>query len=115
MAIQILVPQMGESVTEGVIARWLKTEGESVAVDEPVVEIETDKITIEVPAPSAGVLKKHSVAEGATVGVGQTLGEIEEGAKASASNGKPAAASTAAPAEPEAQPTAQAQPNTQAQ
>jgi 2-oxoglutarate dehydrogenase E2 component (dihydrolipoamide succinyltransferase) len=86
---------MGESVTEGVIARWLKTEGESVAVDEPVVEIETDKITIEVPAPSAGVLRSHAVAEGATVGVGQTLGEIDE-AKPGASNGKPAAAASPA-------------------
>jgi 2-oxoglutarate dehydrogenase E2 component (dihydrolipoamide succinyltransferase) len=86
MTIQIRVPQMGESVTEGVIARWLKAEGDAVAADEPVVEVETDKITIEVPAPSAGVLKTRSVSEGCTVGVGQTIGEIDESAKG---NGKP--------------------------
>jgi len=94
MTIEIRIPQMGESVTEGVIARWLKAEGEAVAVDEPVVEVETDKITVEVPAPSAGVLARQSVAEGDTVGVGQTIGEIDETATAStpSGNGKPAAA-----------------------
>jgi 2-oxoglutarate dehydrogenase E2 component (dihydrolipoamide succinyltransferase) len=88
MTIQIRVPQMGESVTEGVIARWLKAEGDAVAADEPLVEVETDKITIEVPAPSAGVLKTRSASEGTTVGVGQTIGEIDESAKG---NGKPVA------------------------
>lgn len=88
MAIQIRVPQMGESVTEGVISRWLKAEGDSVAADEPVVEVETDKITVEVPAPSAGVLVRRGVAEGATVGVGQTIGEIDESAKAAPSKPK---------------------------
>jgi 2-oxoglutarate dehydrogenase E2 component (dihydrolipoamide succinyltransferase) len=98
MTVQIRIPQMGESITEGVIARWLKAEGEAVAVDEPVVEVETDKITVEVPAPSAGVLSKQAVAEGSTVGVGQTIGEIDETATAK-SNGKPAAApATATPA-----------------
>ncbi|HWB79166.1 MAG TPA: 2-oxoglutarate dehydrogenase complex dihydrolipoyllysine-residue succinyltransferase [Nannocystaceae bacterium] len=92
MTIQIRVPQMGESVTEGVIARWLKAEGDAVAADEPVVEVETDKITIEVPAPSAGVLKARSAAEGTTVGVGQTIGEIDEAAKGGG-NGKPGRAS----------------------
>jgi 2-oxoglutarate dehydrogenase E2 component (dihydrolipoamide succinyltransferase) len=99
MTIQILVPQMGESITEGVISRWLKSEGDSVAVDEPVVEVETDKITVEVPAPGAGVLAKQSVAVGATVGVGQTLGEIDDKAAATGGNGKPATpAAAAAPA-----------------
>ena len=103
MTIQIRVPQMGESVTEGVISRWLKAEGESVAIDEPVVEVETDKITVEVPAPGAGVLARRSVEVGATVGVGQTLGEIDESATPRAGNGKPAtspapAAAAAAPA-----------------
>ncbi|MEM6993208.1 MAG: 2-oxoglutarate dehydrogenase complex dihydrolipoyllysine-residue succinyltransferase [Myxococcota bacterium] len=77
MATEIRVPQMGESVTEGVIAQWLKNEGDSVAADEPIVEVETDKITVEVPAPSAGVLGKQSVAEGDTVAVGDVLGTIE--------------------------------------
>ncbi|MBL8945232.1 MAG: 2-oxoglutarate dehydrogenase complex dihydrolipoyllysine-residue succinyltransferase [Myxococcales bacterium] len=97
MTIQIRVPQMGESVTEGVISRWLKAEGDAVAVDEPVVEVETDKITVEVPAPGAGVLARQTVAVGATVGVGQALGEIDETAKPAAGNGRPAAA-VAAPA-----------------
>ena len=66
MAIDILVPQMGESVTEGVIAQWLKNEGDTVSADEPLVEVETDKITVEVPAPSAGVLTKQSAGEGDT-------------------------------------------------
>jgi 2-oxoglutarate dehydrogenase E2 component (dihydrolipoamide succinyltransferase) len=100
MTIQIRIPQMGESITEGVIARWLKAEGEAVAADEPVVEVETDKITVEVPAPSAGVLARQSVAEGATVGVGQTIGEIDETATATAKgNGKPAAAPVVTPKE----------------
>ncbi|MBX7083734.1 MAG: dihydrolipoamide succinyltransferase, partial [Nannocystaceae bacterium] len=95
MTIQIRIPQMGESVTEGVIARWLKAEGEFVRADEPVVEVETDKITIEVPAPGAGVLARQAVAVGATVGVGQAVGEIDDTARASGGNGKPAAAAAA--------------------
>jgi 2-oxoglutarate dehydrogenase E2 component (dihydrolipoamide succinyltransferase) len=98
MTIQIRVPQMGESVTEGVISRWLKAEGDTVAADEPVVEVETDKITVEVPAPGAGVLARQSVAVGATVGVGQELGEIDDTAKSTAGNGRPAAAAAAATA-----------------
>jgi 2-oxoglutarate dehydrogenase E2 component (dihydrolipoamide succinyltransferase) len=77
MSVQIRVPQMGESVTEGVIAQWLKKVGDSVAADEPVVEVETDKITVEVPAPSAGVLTKQMVAAGATVAVNDIVGEID--------------------------------------
>ena len=95
MTIQIRVPQMGESITEGVIARWLKAEGDLVAVDEPVVEVETDKITVEVPAPSAGRLAKQSVAVGATVGVGQTLGEIDDAPRPSTGNGAAVATPTA--------------------
>lgn len=108
MTIQIRVPQMGESVTEGVISRWLKAEGDAVAADEPVVEVETDKITVEVPAPGAGVLARQIVAVGATVGVGQELGEIDDTAKPAAGNGRPAAA-VAVPAannEPAAGPAA---------
>lgn len=84
MTIEIRVPQMGESVTEGVIAQWLKRKGEAVAVDEPVVEVETDKITVEVPAPAAGVLSELMVAEGDTVKVGDVLGRIDGAARASA-------------------------------
>lgn len=81
MAIEIRVPQMGESVTEGVIAQWLKQVGETVAADEPVVEIETDKITVEVPAPGAGVLTKQAVRQGDTVGVGDVIGVIDPEAR----------------------------------
>lgn len=95
MTIQIRVPQMGESITEGVISRWLKAEGDLVAVDEPVVEVETDKITVEVPAPSAGRLAKQSVAVGATVVVGQTLGEIDDAPRPSTGNGAAVATPTA--------------------
>lgn len=84
MAIEIRVPQMGESVTEGVIAQWLKNEGDVVAADEPVIEVETDKITVEVPAPSAGILGKHVVAEGDTVNVGDLLGTIDDTTSAGA-------------------------------
>src|SRR5690606_11322229 len=84
MAIEIRVPQMGESVTEGVIAQWLKKVGEAVAADESVVEVETDKITVEVPAPAAGVLVRQAVTEGDTVGVGDVIGVIDEAAKAEA-------------------------------
>ncbi len=97
MAIDILVPQMGELVTEGVIAQWLKNEGDTVSADEPLVEVETDKITVEVPAPSAGVLTKQSAGEGDTVNVGDIIGMIETGSAAAAAPA-PAAAPAAAPA-----------------
>ena len=97
MAIEIRVPQMGESVTEGVIAQWLKREGEAVAADEPVVEVETDKITVEVPAPAAGVLVKQAVSEGDTVGVGDIIGTIDAEARPGAPAPEAAPSSTAAP------------------
>jgi len=80
MAVEIVVPALGESVTEATIARWLKQAGEAVAADEPLVELETDKVTVEVPAPVAGVLEAHTVAEGDNVEVGAVLGRIAEGA-----------------------------------
>ncbi len=98
MAIEIRVPQMGESVTEGVIAQWLKKKGESVAADEPIVEVETDKITVEVPAPAAGVLVELSVSEGDTVGVGDVIGSIDSAASPTAS--APAAEAVTTPAAP---------------
>src|SRR5215470_6191727 len=84
----IRVPALGESVTEATIGRWFKQAGEAVAVDEPVVELETDKVTIEVPAPAAGVLASIAAKDGETVAVGALLGHIEEGAGASPT-GKP--------------------------
>ena len=77
---EIRVPTLGESVTEATIGRWFKQPGEPVAADEPVVELETDKVTIEVPAPASGVLGEVAAKDGETVAVGALLGEIKEGA-----------------------------------
>src|SRR6202789_472362 len=79
---EIRVPTLGESVTEATIGKWFKKPGDAVAVDEPLVELETDKVTIEVPAPAAGVLADVSVKDGDTVAVGALLGSIKEGAGA---------------------------------
>jgi 2-oxoglutarate dehydrogenase E2 component (dihydrolipoamide succinyltransferase) len=86
----ILVPTLGESVSSATVARWLKKAGEPVAADEPLVELETDKVTVEVNAPSAGVLEAIAAAEGAEVGPGSVLGSIAAGGAAAAP--KPAAA-----------------------
>jgi 2-oxoglutarate dehydrogenase E2 component (dihydrolipoamide succinyltransferase) len=95
---EIRVPTLGESVTEATIGRWFKKAGDAVAVDEPLVELETDKVTIEVPAPSAGVLGEIAAKDGETVAVGALLGQINDGA----AGARPAAApaKTAAPAAP---------------
>ncbi|MAH05295.1 MAG: dihydrolipoyllysine-residue succinyltransferase [Alphaproteobacteria bacterium] len=87
---EILVPTLGESVSEATVATWLKKEGEAVKADEPIVELETDKVTLEVNAPSDGVIVKISAAEGENVEVGALLGEID--ANAAANDTKPAAA-----------------------
>jgi 2-oxoglutarate dehydrogenase E2 component (dihydrolipoamide succinyltransferase) len=97
---EIRVPTLGESVTEATIGRWFKKAGDAVAVDEPLVELETDKVTIEVPSPSAGVLGEIAAKDGDTVAVGALLGMITDGAAAA----KPAAA----PARPAAAPAAAA-------
>src|SRR3954470_21348283 len=75
----IRVPTLGESVTEATIGKWFKKPGDPVAVDEPLVELETDKVTIEVPAPAAGVLGDIAAKDGETVAVGALLGQIKEG------------------------------------
>src|SRR5437016_7218245 len=87
----IRVPTLGESVTEATIGRWFKKAGDAVAVDEPLVELETDKVTIEVPSPSAGTLGDIVAKDGETVAVGALLGQINDGASPAAS-AKPAAA-----------------------
>ncbi|HWV21910.1 MAG TPA: biotin/lipoyl-containing protein, partial [Devosia sp.] len=76
MSTEIRVPTLGESVTEATIGQWFKQVGDSVAADEPLVELETDKVTIEVPAPAAGVLEAISAQPGETVDVGALLGAI---------------------------------------
>ena len=84
MAKEIRVPALGESVTEATIAKWFKKAGEAVKADEPLVELETDKVTVEVPAPASGKLSSISAESGVTVNVGALLGMIEEGAAGSA-------------------------------
>ena len=95
---EIRVPTLGESVTEATIGKWFKHPGDAVAVDEPLVELETDKVTIEVPAPAAGVLAEIAANDGDTVAVGALLGQIKEGA--SAAPGAPAAKPAVAAAKP---------------
>src|SRR5437660_6023698 len=107
---EIRVPTLGESVTEATIGKWFKKPGDPVAVDEPLVELETDKVTIEVPAPSAGTLGEIAAKDGDTVAVGALLGLINDGAVAAkpaaapAKAAAPAAAAAAAPAASKAPP-----------
>jgi 2-oxoglutarate dehydrogenase E2 component (dihydrolipoamide succinyltransferase) len=93
---EIRVPTLGESVTEATIGRWFKKAGDAVAVDEPLVELETDKVTIEVPAPSAGTLGEIAANDGDTVAVGALLGMINDGAAGAKAAPAPAAAKPAA-------------------
>ena len=94
MAKEIRVPALGESVTEATIVKWFKNVGDAVKADEPMVELETDKVTVEVPAPASGKLSSISAAAGTTVNVGALLGAIEEGA--AGATPKPATAAPAA-------------------
>ena len=89
----LVVPQLGESITEAVVATWLKKVGETVAADEPVAELETDKITVQLPSPVAGVLSAQSATVGSTVKVGDVIGAVEAGKQ-----GKAAAPAATAPA-----------------
>jgi len=99
MSVQIMVPALGESVSEATVLKWFKNVGEAVEVDEPLVELETDKVTVEVPAPAAGVLTAIDATDGAEVAVGAILGSLDEGATASAAPAAPAEApAEAAPA-----------------
>ena len=117
MAVEIVVPVLGESVTEATVAQWLKKPGEAVAQDEPLVELETDKVTLEVGAPANGVIAAVSAEEGATVEVGAILGMMEEGdapaaapapAAVEAAPAAPAPAPAPAPAAPAPKPAAAA-------
>jgi 2-oxoglutarate dehydrogenase E2 component (dihydrolipoamide succinyltransferase) len=95
MSKEIRVPALGESVTEATVAKWFKNEGDAIKIDEPLVELETDKVTVEVPAPASGKLEKINVLAGTTVNVGALLGSILEGA---AGTTAPAAKAAPAPA-----------------
>ena len=112
MAIEIRVPTLGESVTEATVGKWFKKAGDAVKADEPLVELETDKVTVEVPAPASGVLGEIKVAEGQTVAVGALLGAISNGAAAAAARPRqPQLPSRAKPAAPKAAPLAAASRN----
>src|SRR5262245_53239054 len=80
----VVIPNLGESISEAVIAKWLKNVGEPIAADEPVVDLETDKVSVAVPAPAAGVLSEQRFAAGDTVKVGEIIGRITPGAAATA-------------------------------
>ena len=114
MAVELKVPSLGESVTQAQVGQWLKKEGEAVVRDEPVVEVESEKATVAVPAPASGVLRRVLRQTGETVAVGQPLGEIEEGAVAAAGAPPPPAApakeapGAAAPPPPPAPPAPKA-------
>src|SRR3954471_6601069 len=94
----IKVPPLGESIVEATISRWLKNEGDAVSPGETLVELETDKITVDVPSMASGVLKKRMKAEGDVVKVDEVLAEIEEGAAGTAPAAKASAAPAPAPA-----------------
>jgi 2-oxoglutarate dehydrogenase E2 component (dihydrolipoamide succinyltransferase) len=88
MATEIRVPTLGESVTEATVGKWFKKVGDTIAADEPIVELETDKVTVEVPAPAAGTLSEIAANEGETVGLGALLGQIGAGGAAAKSSSK---------------------------
>ncbi|HEY6179533.1 MAG TPA: biotin/lipoyl-containing protein, partial [Kofleriaceae bacterium] len=93
----LVVPALGESITEAVVSSWLKQVGDAVAADEPVAELETDKITVQLPSPVAGVLAEQKVAVGATVRVGDVIGAVEAGAARAQPPAQTAASPPAAP------------------
>ena len=98
MAIEIRVPTLGESISEATVGKWFKKAGEPVRADEPLVELETDKVTLEVNAPGAGVLSEITAETGETVAIGALLGQLSGGVAAAAAAPAPAAAPKAAPA-----------------
>ena len=104
MSVSVSMPQLGESVTEGTVTRWLKKEGERVEVDEPLLEVSTDKVDTEIPSPASGILRGIAVDEDETVAVGAQLAVIEEVSDAAQAPAAPAPQDTTAPgasAEPE--------------
>src|SRR5215831_17695885 len=90
----LVVPALGESISEAIISKWLKKVGEPIAVDEPVVDLETDKVSVQLPAPAKGVLAEQLFPEGATVTVGQVIGRLDDGVVVAAAAPHPPAATT---------------------
>src|SRR6266700_2166848 len=105
MSVAVSMPQLGESVTEGTVTRWLKKEGEHVTVDEPLLEVSTDKVDTEILSPATGILRGIAVDEDETVAVGAQLAVIEEGADA------PQAAAPSPSAPPSSAPSPSAPPS----
>src|SRR5580692_7344459 len=105
MSVSVSMPQLGESVTEGTVTRWLKKEGERVEEDEPLLEVSTDKVDTEIPSPASGILRGISVDEDETVAVGAQLAVIDDGASDDAAP----AADDSASAEPASSQAAPAQ------
>ena len=97
MPSSIKVPALGESITEAIIANWLQPVGARVEVDQPLVELETDKVTVEVPSPVAGILTRHGAAKGATVRVGEVIGEVDTAASEPAKPAQPVSSDSPAP------------------
>src|SRR6516225_1605082 len=114
MSVSVVMPQLGESVTEGTVTRWLKKEGERVEVDEPLLEVSTDKVDTEIPSPASGILRGIAVDEDETVAVGAQLATIDDGAAGEAAPGADdyaaAPAESAEPAQPAAAQPAAGQP-----
>src|SRR5512139_674805 len=112
MPVSVTMPRLGESVTEGTVTRWLKQEGDTVEVDEPLLEVSTDKVDTEIPSPAAGVLSRIVVGEDETALVGSELaviaGEGEGSPATPTAAAAPAPAAAAAPAPPPAPPPAPA-------
>src|SRR5215470_11204486 len=113
MSVSVSMPQLGESVTEGTVTRWLKKEGERVEADEPLLEVSTDKVDTEIPSPVSGILRGITVAEDETVAVGAELAVIDETADGAAGAGAPAA-EAAPPESPPAAPEYAQEPPAQA-
>src|SRR5580704_19349907 len=98
MAMELRVPALGESVREATLGAWKHAEGDEVAVDEPLVEVESEKATVEVPSPGAGILRKILRKAGDTVAVGEVIAEIEQLGASAETGGGPAAQAPTAPA-----------------
>jgi pyruvate dehydrogenase E2 component (dihydrolipoamide acetyltransferase) len=113
MSVSVSMPQLGESVTEGTVTRWLKKEGERVEADEPLLEVSTDKVDTEIPSPVSGILRGITVAEDETVAVGAELAVIDETGGEAAEAPAPAAETAPAQAPPAAAPEYQQAPAAQ--
>src|SRR5271168_1780472 len=98
MSTEVVMPQMGESITEGTLTKWLKKPGDTVQRDEPLFEISTDKVDAEIPSPTAGTLEEIKIAEGTTVQINTVVCTIADGASAGATAAKSARADAASPA-----------------